>query len=452
MPYKETIIALSTPVGESAIAVIRISGPSCCDLYKSILRRKCIPKVKEIAIGNYCDQNHCVVDNSLFILFPDGKSYTGEQMLEVHCHGNQLIIQKIIRDMVDRGCRIAEPGEFTRTSFENGKISLSQAEAVINLIKAKSDFALSVAQDQLSGSFDRKIISIKDKILNIISSIESDIDFSSSNLIEIDIESQLVIYRNLIKEVKSLIDVQKYKSLLLDNVQFVILGSPNVGKSSLFNFLVSKRRAIVSSLPGTTRDFISENVSINPYNINLVDTAGLRISSDFIESEGLNKTLQKAQESNFYIIVIDNLRNLPMLHGSIIKKLTNKNTLLILNKIDLNCSIRHIDFLHKIKRLHISVKTGEGLSDFSVELKGLIEKSAISPKDQRFIINESHIASMRKVVYQLKFACRMILAKQFKEVISRHLSIAIKSLNKISQNISSDCTLDRLFNQFCVGK
>ena len=304
MPATDTIVALSTPVGESAIAVIRLSGPACSDLGEAVLQRVKPLKPRYAHYGSYVSIDGRLIDDCVLTLFEQGKSFTGEAMLEIAPHGNPLIVQKIMEDLYARGCRPAEPGEFTRTAFLNGKMDLSQAEAVSDLIRARSERSIEVAQRQLHGAVGRKMSELTDRLLAVMAHIEAYIDFPEEDLPSEDQAGPAQDLRRVIQQTRDLIETQHYTALLHEGIKTLIVGEPNVGKSSLINALTGSERAIVSDVPGTTRDFISSFLMLGPWRIEILDTAGLHEAGDAIEQIGIQHTIEQAETADFFLLVL----------------------------------------------------------------------------------------------------------------------------------------------------
>ena len=265
----------------------------------------------------YIDINGLELDSGVFIAYPENASFTNEAMLEIMPHGNPLIIQKLLEDLIARGCRMAEPGEFTRRAFLNGKLDLSQAEAVADIIHARSNFSLEVARRQLNGSIGHKMSELTDHLLGILAELEAYIDFPEEDLPEAYDAGPMHDLNHLIEAVDSLIETNHYSALLQEGIKTVIIGAPNAGKSSLINTLVGSQRAIVSDIPGTTRDFITSYIMLKDYRVEIIDTAGLHTAQDAIEQQGIEKTLELAQNADFYLVIVDHSQPSPSLPDSI---------------------------------------------------------------------------------------------------------------------------------------
>ncbi len=452
MRASETIVALSTPSGESAIAVIRLSGPDCPEIGKHILGRQkeLIPRFAHF--GKYLSINGKHIDDCLVTCFEAGKSFTGEAMLEIAPHGNPLIIQKIIEDLFQRGCRLAEPGEFTRTAFLNGKMDLSQAEAVSDLIRARSDRSIEVAQRQLHGSVGRKMSELTDQLLNVMAHVEAYIDFPEEDLPSEGQDGPAADLRLLINEIADLIETQHYTALLHEGIKTLIVGEPNVGKSSLINALTGSDRAIVSEVPGTTRDFISAFLMIGPWRIEILDTAGLHEAGDAIEQLGINHTIEQAETADFFLLVLDAAGDSPTLPASLLSRMTPDNTLVIENKIDLPDARTHGDFLSAHCHARISLRDRQGWPEFRQHWLRLIETGLKQPASDGVVVNARHAAALGEAQVALELASQKMKDGELSELIASDLRDAVDSIGKVVGKVDNERMLDSLFKQFCIGK
>lgn len=453
MPATDTIVALSTPVGESAIAVIRLSGPACAELGEAVFKRAKPLKPRYAHYGSYTDINGNLVDDCVITLFEQGKSFTGEAMLEIAPHGNPLIVQKIMEDLYARGCRPAEPGEFTRTAFLNGKMDLSQAEAVSDLIRARSERSIEVAQRQLHGSVGRKMSELTERLLAVMAHIEAYIDFPEEDLPPEDQAGPAQDLRRVINETRDLIETQHYTALLHEGIKTLIVGEPNVGKSSLINALTGSERAIVSDVPGTTRDFISSFLMLGPWRIEILDTAGLHEAGDAIEQIGIQHTIEQAETADFFLLVLDATQPSPTLPDELLERMTPENTLVLENKIDLEASTQHDGFLRRFKHCRLSLMSRDGLQEFRIAWQAAIDAGLSQPiATDGVVVNARHAAALSESVSALEFAAEKMRDSELSELVAADLRDAIESIGKVVGKVDNERMLDSLFKQFCIGK
>ncbi len=451
MPLGETIMAPATPEGESAIAMVRVSGPLCLDIAQNAFKDNS-SEPRRATLAYYYDLSGKTVDQILYTYYPEKSSYTGESLLEVCCHGNPLIVQKISEDLIKRGCRLALEGEFTRTAFLNGKMDLSQAEAVCDIITARSENALNVAQKQLSGALGERINAFSDKLLQIIAEIEAYIDFPEEDLPAEqlqDIQNRLL---ELIANFEELIITSNYKSLLQNGIKTVIIGAPNAGKSSLLNVLVGEERAIVSPEPGTTRDFISEQIMIGPFSIRIMDTAGIHETNNAIEQLGILKTITKIKEADFYILVIDSSVPYPILSQEILEYLKKENTLILENKVDLPQFTKNAEFLVNYNWCKISLKTNVGIQEFRKCIMAMFQSNIVKMQTDNLMINARHACALKLAKGYLMHSIDALTQNIPGEIIASELREALKALQEIIGEVDNEAILDKLFSTFCIGK
>ena len=449
---QETIAALATPVGESAIAVLRLSGPLCSQIALGAFGLKEPPQPRIATYGAYHDSEGRLLDHVVYIYYSEGRSYTGAAMLEISCHGNAYISRKVLEDLIARGCRAALPGEFTRTAFLNGKLDLSQAEAVLDVIRARSDRALQAAQQQLAGALGAAVARFSDRLLHIIAETEAYIDFPEEDLPTEDTDGPAAKINELLSEIAALERTQAYGALLHEGVNTVIVGAPNVGKSSLLNTLIGEDRAIVSPQPGTTRDFIAERIQIGPYWLRMIDTAGVRSAASGIERLGIEKTLERIREADCCVLILDSAAPIPELPKIVKEHLKPGKTLVVENKIDLPQSRSHASFLPECPHCRLSLRTGEGLPELHEQVVRLLEKDCTAPTEDALIVNVRHAAALRKTCSGLEAALSKLTDGDYSELIASDLREALEALSEIAGKIDNEAMLDKLFSRFCIGK
>ena len=452
MPAEDTIVALSTPMGESAVAVIRLSGPACATIAEGIGGAAMSPIPRQIKLFKYLNIKGKQIDDCIMTFFETGKSFTGEAMLEITPHGNPLILQQILEDLAARGCRYAEPGEFTRTAFLNGKMDLSQAEAVADLIHARSTLSIEAARKQLHGSVGRKMGELTERLLAVMACLEAYIDFPEEDLPRENQSGPAADLHQLIAEIKELVETQHYNAVLHDGIKTMIVGQPNVGKSSLINLLTGTQRAIVSDRPGTTRDYISAFIMIGSYRIELLDTAGLHIASDELEQLGMDHVIEQAETAAFFLLVLDAGQPSPRLPKALLDRITPSNTLVVVNKMDLPHAETHSDFMPEFKHVALSVLDKQGLEVLRTDWQEAIERSREIPRNDGVIVNARHAAALQEAVDALELAASKLKDGELTELVSADLRDAIESIGEVVGRVDNERMLDSLFEQFCIGK
>ncbi len=452
MPLGETIAAAATPPGESALAIVRASGPLASTLASAILGGV-TPPPRQATFGKYHALAGESPDQIVLTLFVAPHSSTGEDLLEIACHGNPLIVRRILDDLFARGCRPAQPGEFTRTAFVNGKLDLSQAEAVADLIRARSDGALRAARRQLDGELGRKVQGFSETLLQVQAQIEAYIDFPEEDLPTEDPVGPQAKLTKLAAAVDQLLSTARYGTLLREGASAVIAGPPNAGKSSLLNALLGRPRAIVSPEPGTTRDFLEERFLAGPYSIQITDTAGLRPEPlDPIEREGVARSLEKVATADFLLLVIDSSVEPPALPKAVLEVIQPQSTLVIENKTDLSTSASRNSFLADCEHLRISLKTGSGLDGLKSKLVEMLENSYAMPHEDLVLTSARHVEALARAKDSLNAALKKISIHAPAELLASDLRLALEAFGEIIGRVDNEAMLDRLFASFCIGK
>lgn len=452
MPQGETIMAPATPQGTSAIAMVRTSGDLSLNIVKEALGGTIEPESRKATLAYYTDIYGKCVDQVIYTYYPVESSYTGEPLLEIACHGNPLIIQKIGEDLIKRGCRMAIGGEFTRTAFLNGKMGLDQAEAVCDLITAHNEFALEAAQKQLAGAFGLKVKEYTDTLMQIIAEVEAYIDFPEDDLPGERVEVMIVRMDELVSYFNELIETQRSKNWIQNGLSTAIIGAPNAGKSSLLNALMGEERALVSPEPGTTRDFISEHIAIGPFSIRIMDTAGLRDEAEAIEWMGIKKSIEKIKEADFHIIVVDSSTERPRFPEEILNCLKKEQCLIFENKIDLKSSFEEASFLPGFSRHAISLKTKEGLNELKELWVTLFLSKMIKVSEDGLVVNARHAAALSLAKNYLFLAKKALRENKPAEIVASELRFALRALQEIVGEVDNEEILNKLFNTFCIGK
>jgi tRNA modification GTPase len=443
----DTIAAISTPAGEGAIALVRISGPGAVPIADKLFRGKEMPSrfASHVQhLGEIVSNSGQLIDQVMLSIHRSPASYTGEDLVEISCHGGTLVTAKILDACLRAGARAARPGEFTERAFLNGKMDLTQAEAVIDLIRARSDLALRSATEQLEGRLGEKIADIRRSLIDLLANIEASIDFSEEG-ISPDEGDQLRARLDSVREsIADLLATADQGRILRDGVRVVIYGATNAGKSSLLNRLLGYERVIVSDTHGTTRDAIEETLNLRGVPFRLLDTAGLRTSTSDVEREGIARTERWLQKADLRLHIVD--RNAPPpahLEGSA----ANGSEILVLNKSDLP---EHAKW-NKINALRISCATGDGLTDLENEILTRIGKQNLRPENA-LAINLRHRDCLRRALEACGRARKALEENLSPEYVSVDLNEALQSLGEVVGTAGVEQILDSVFSQFCIGK
>lgn len=456
----DTIVAIATPIGEGGISIIRISGDKVLEILKKVF----VPKNKfnidefktyTMKYGNIIDSTNQEIIDDVIVSFMKGPhSYTGENVVEVNCHGGVVATNRVINEIVKCGARMAEPGEFTKRSFLNGKIDLSEAEAVMDIITAKTELAMKSASMQSRGALSKEIHKLRKYLLNVLALIEYAVDFTEDDEDIVDDKMISDIKDGItktIKRVEELLNSAEEGKIIRDGLNVVLVGRPNVGKSSLMNTLLKEKRAIVTDVPGTTRDVIEEYLNFDGIPIKITDTAGIRDTEDKVEKIGVEISMQKIEDADFVIHLLDSSDVLQSEDTEIIEKIKDKKHITLLNKCDLERKIsdQDIDKLGKI--IEISAKTGFGVDNLKKYIKELFFKGEIN-SESLIISNTRH----KEALFRTDENCRKALEKlennEYLDLISIYITAAMKSLGEITGDELEEDLLNKIFSEFCVGK
>ncbi|MBI5766699.1 MAG: tRNA uridine-5-carboxymethylaminomethyl(34) synthesis GTPase MnmE [Verrucomicrobia bacterium] len=449
--FDDTIAALATPAGTAAIAVVRVSGPRAAELAREIFRAE--TAARTMSHADYVDRGGVLVDDVLFTVFRAPHSYTGEDSLEISCHGNPFIAQKIVEDLFARGCRPAEPGEFTQRAFLNGRMDLSQAEAVMDVIHARSERALAAANQQLRGALGRRMGGLVDGLLGVLARVEAYIDFPDEDLPPEDRGTVAAEIARLRRETERLMATSHYGALLRDGIKTVIVGAPNVGKSSLLNRLVGQERAIVSPEPGTTRDFIEENIMVGSHWLRIIDTAGLNPSPAPLEKLGMEKTAERTAEADLFLLVMDATLPSPVLPDGVLAHARPENTIVVINKIDLATADRRPEFSRPgFASVEVSALTGAGIEKLIATIAGQADRFKQETGEELIAINARHAHALDCALGSLREAEGKLSRAEPVELLASDLRDVLAAYGEIGGKIDNERMLDRLFASFCIGK
>lgn len=449
----DTIAALATPAGTSAIAVVRASGSLCAEVALALLGQ--MPAARTAVHADYCGVDGRLVDDVLITFFRGPHSFTGEDSLEISCHGNPFIAQTILEDLFQRGCRPADAGEFTRRAFLNGRMDLSQAEAVMDLIHARSERALAVANQQLRGSLGRHLSRLTESLLQVLARVEAYIDFPDEDLPAEDRVRLVADLNDVLRGTSRLLATSHYGELLRDGVKTVIVGEPNAGKSSLLNRLVGSERALVSDQPGTTRDFIEERIMVGPHCLRLIDTAGLNPRPEALEKRGIEKTFERVSEADLLLLVVDATQPFPDFPAGVKGCFGKSVTIVVFNKCDLVSGTHSPALPAEIAGLPtvlVSAVTGDGFEQLIREIVTLVDQAAGEQGAEAIAINARHAEALARARSGLADAIEKLGSGAPIELLASDLRGALEGYGDIGGRIDNERMLDYLFSTFCIGK
>ena len=457
----DTIAGIATPSGEGGIAIVRISGSKSIDIVKDIFMTKSGKYLDTLLnryfyLGKIYDDAQ-VIDEVMIVAMLIPNTYTGENVVEIHCHGGVIVTRKILDTVIKKGARIAEPGEFTKRAFLNGKIDLSQAEAIIDIIKAKSDSGLKSAVKQLDGGLKETIKVINEKIEKVLANLEAEIDFPDEDIETMSINKMEYLIDEALFDIERLIKEADGGKITREGVNTVIVGKPNVGKSSLLNALVRDERAIVTDIPGTTRDIIEESIQIEGILFRINDTAGFRDTQDIVEKIGLEKSEKLLLDADLILLVIDDTQYLTEEDYKLINKLAdiNKKVLVIINKIDLKRFYLQFEItklLQTAKIIEISTLEKEGIDLLEEELVNMVFKGEVVQNQDYIITRTRHKNALLRAKDYLLESKKTIAEGLTEEFLSIDLKDAWMALGQITGDAIEKDIMDKIFSEFCIGK
>ena len=452
----DTIAAISTPRGEGGIGIIRISGDKSFEILDKIFNTKNPNRDLGFYKFNYgfIHDNGKIIDEVMAVRMKAPKTYTCEDVVEINCHGGHLISEKVLELVLKNGARHAEQGEFTKRAFMNGRIDLSQAEAVMDIIQGKTEKSISLSLEQLRGDLRDKIGSFKKALLDVTAHVNVVLDYPEEGIDDPLPSNLRENLENVYAEADRLISSYDKGKKIKEGIKTVIAGKPNVGKSTLLNSLLKEERAIVTHIPGTTRDVIEEIINIKGIPLVLTDTAGIRKTEDIVENIGVEKSKKFIENADLVLLVLDASRELESEDRDVIEKIQNNNkkTIVLLNKIDLERKIELDEFgLENI--LEISAKDNIGIEDMEERIYSYIVEEKVEDSSEKLIItNIRHKTALEKTKDAIRNISETIDAGMPMDLISVDLKEALDSLSEITGEISSEDILDHVFGNFCVGK
>jgi len=446
----ETISAIITAPGNAAVAAIRISGDKALSIADSIFSGS-IQKYRSHTAhyGYILDKNESPIDHVLVLVMHNPKSFTGEDTVEIFCHGGSLITRQVYERTLEAGARAAGPGEFSLKAFKNGKLDLSQAEAIQELICAQNELALKTAENQLEGKLSQKIQSFQKDLTEIAAILEAWVDFPEEGLEFASFEEIADNLQRIIREMQALEHTYYEGKIIKDGLSLCLIGPPNVGKSSLMNALLKQNRAIVTPIAGTTRDLIEESMTLGNLHFRLIDTAGIRKTDEIIEQEGILRSKKAHQEADLTLLVLDASRELLEEDLHLIESLPKEKCILIWNKIDLQVVEQEVDFPHQVK---ISAKENLGLNSLQQKIEACIWKQKTPEKQEVLLTKHRHKQALTQTISACKAVLHGLQSDLSPEFIASDIRQALNELGTIlGTNVTEDI-LSSIFAKFCVGK
>lgn len=457
----DTISAISTPRGEGGIGIVRLSGPSSLAIVEKIFK-PChyfsISNVKThtFSYGHIVDpETGDILDEVLVSVMRAPRTYTREDIVEINCHGGSVPLSKVLELTLHKGARLAEPGEFTKRAFLNGRIDLAQAEAVADIIRAKTDLNLKIAVSQLGGRLSEKVNHIRDNLVELLASVEASIDFPDEELEFISSEDLISRIRTIISDLDLLLSTADEGKIITEGLRGVIIGRPNVGKSSLFNALLREKRAIVTAIPGTTRDAIEEFINLNGIPLKLTDTAGLRQADDVIEIESIERTKIYLDNADLLILIFDASEPLTDDDRELIPLTSRRKALLVLNKIDLPSYLKDQDIkalVGDMPIVKVSAAKETGLEQLKSVIHDMFIRDTGESSDAVFVTKVRHKNALRNAKESLKYAMESAMKNMPAELIAVDLRGSLKNLGEIVGETASEDILNQIFAKFCIGK
>ena len=488
----DTICAVATPVGEGGVGIIRVSGSHAIDVASHVIRPRNRQSLHQLdnhrlyvsdivcaqdpsptgrgqepvpaKAGGEGGEGHALIDEALVVVMRQPRSYTGEDVVEIQTHGGTWILHATCNALIHHGATLAQPGEFTKRAFLNGRLDLTQAEAVLDTIQATTSRSLQAAQSLLRGSLSREIETLRERVLRVLAHLEAGMDFVEEDIEFIQRAEVQRILEDTQGALEKLIASFEEGRMIREGVKVAIVGRPNVGKSSLLNALLNVERAIVSDQPGTTRDVIDESITVNGIALRLLDTAGLRRTQDEVEGEGIRRTEEAIADADVVLLVVDGAIGITDEDRAVFETYGSRRPLLVMNKMDLPASrsfdARKIFFPlplgegqgEGLEFVKVSAKTGEGLDHLTAVIQGVCLKEGLEATPSVLVTRLRHKASLERAHHSVEEAMRSLEKKESGECVALDIRAALDELGEITGAVSTEDILDRIFQDFCIGK
>ena len=449
----DTIVAIATAIGQSAINIIKLSGKKAIDIVNKNFKGKDLKKVESHTINyGHIIYNKEIIDEVLVSVFKAPKSYTTEDVVEINCHGGIAATNKILEIMLTSGARLAEPGEFIKRAYINGRVDLVEAESIQDLINSKTESARKMSIKGLDGTLSKLIKDLRSKILSIIANIEVNIDYPEyEDAIEVTNENLTENIKIIIKKKKKILYQSKNGKIIKNGINIGILGKPNAGKSSLLNKLLNEEKAIVTDIEGTTRDLVEGSILLNGIQVNFIDTAGIRKTNNYVEQIGVKKSYEVLEKADLLLLILDSSREISEIDKELLKKAKNKETIVLLNKIDLNQKLE-IDKIKNYEIIKISVKENIGIEELKKTIISKFNLEKIANSDYTYLSNARQIALIKECVKISKQIEKSNKNNTSVDLIEIDLKLLWEKLGEITGETYKDELLDEIFSKFCLGK
>ena len=447
----DTIAAVATPLGVGAISIIRVSGPDSIKIVNKIFKGKDLEKepTHTIHYGHIIEMTN-VIDEVLVSIFKAPKTFTTEDTVEINTHGSIATTNKILELLLSNGCRLAEPGEFTKRAYMNGRIDLLEAEGVMDIINAKSEKARKLAINQLDGNLSSLIKKLRQDILEVLANIEVNIDYPEyEDILDLTINDLKPKVENIENKLIELLKNSENGKIIKEGIKVAILGKPNVGKSSLLNALINEEKAIVTDIQGTTRDYVEGSIYLDGILLNFIDTAGIRDTSDIVEKIGVDKSLKMIEEADLILFLLNNNEKITSEEKELLNKINNKKHIIIVNKNDLD---KNIDIDDSLNPIYISTKNKEDISKILDEIRKLFNLEELETSDLTYISNARSISILKEALHRVKDVKKGIENEVPIDMVEIDIKEIWNSLGKIIGETYEDELINQLFSQFCLGK
>ncbi|MFO7296136.1 MAG: tRNA uridine-5-carboxymethylaminomethyl(34) synthesis GTPase MnmE [Clostridia bacterium] len=455
--FEDTIAAISTPIGVGGIGIVRMSGNKSQDILKRMFKTKSGKQLdyfenRRFYYGHIVDGNGQIIDEVLVVVMKAPHSYTKEDIVEIHCHGGIVPLRQILKLAIEYGARMAEPGEFTKRAFLNGRIDLAQAEGIMELIYSKTESQARASIWQMEGALSEKIRSIRGKLLDTMAHIEVIIDYPEEGIEEEPVENYLYRLNDALKEIDRLLSTAEHGKIIRQGIKVVIVGKPNVGKSSLLNALLRENRAIVTDIPGTTRDVIEESLSINGLLVRILDTAGIRETTDVIEELGVERSRKSIEDADLVLWVLDASRPFDDEDRRIMAEIADKKVIAVLNKTDKPIVLNLKDIELNAPIIHTSMVLNRGIEDIERSIYDIVMEGKVWADDGVLVTNLRHQEALIRAKEHVIEALHALENGIPLDLVSIDIRSACDALGTITGETVTEDLIDKIFSEFCIGK